>query len=653
MLSVAWLALPQGGEPLESLAAAVKASSLSSLAAALEPVVASPRSAQALPWLFEALSSQRFVTVRSNITGAIVRIGPRAALELPDAGRWLAWPGWRETHWPAGAEQELIALLDHPQQEVRLFAADELVRTNVEFAKRLDGWLQAADHDTLLRAVMAAGSFANDRARFFTWQSSTELLARQLDSDDAQIRYWAAWSLGRLSLSEALEAAQHDDPRVRRVALQALERSLDARRLAFPLPELDVGGSWTTYELEDLKDAFLYLSQDERLDVLCRCLDDSSVENRILALMALAKLQRATPQGVRRIRAATRDPDASVRLWASHVLERVQPPRWPKLRLLTDTGLQDETATEARALEELAAELTAGGRPYAAELPDGDILHHLPDRPDSRFAAAVEIAGSHLPDLLRRADEPAAQAILDAAEHAVEHHVRVLILVASEEFLDDEAKERLVQLGPAAIPQVTAAWLVSSWRFRGGTETSVRDALGPVLARLGPRALPALSMGLEHQQGFVANNALDLALLASDAEAAFPALLSAWRFSLPSSMVLWSWENDWETVRSWPAAFAGRDSVQIVCSRIGSAALPWLIGALSDEHAIVRAKACRGLAAIEVESDERLAALEARLDDDEPRVRYAAAEAILTLPSAREEVRTRSAALLAELGDRP
>jgi hypothetical protein len=652
MLSVALFALAQGGDPLEALAAAVKGSSLSSLAAALEPVVAFPRSAQALPWLFEALSSQRFVTLRSNITGAIVRIGPGAALELPDAGQWLAWPGWHETHWPAGAEQELVALLDHPQQEVRLFAADELVRANAELAKHLDGWLQAGDRDTLLRAVMAAGSFANDRARFTTWVSSTELLEKQLDSDDAEIRYWAAWSLGRLSPSAALEAAQHDDPRVRRVALQALERSLDARRLAFPLPELDVGGSWTTYEVEDLKDAFPYLSQDERLDVLCRCLDDSSIENRVLALMALAKLQRATPQGVRRIRAATRDPEASVRLWASHVLERVQPPRWPKLRLLGNSALQDETATEARPLEELAAELT-GGAPYAAELPDGDILHHLPERPDSRFAAAVEMARFHLPDLLERADEPGTRAILDAAEQAIEHHVRVLILVASEEFHDEEAKERLVQLGPAAIAQVAAAWLVSSWRFRGGTETSVRDALGPVLARLGPRALPALSMGLEHQAGFVADNALDLALLAGEAEAALPALLSAWRFSLPSHLVLWSWENDWETVRSWPAAYAGRNSVQVVSNRIGSVALPWLIGALSDEQAIVRARACRGLAAIEAESDERLTALAARLDDEEPRVRYAAAEALLVVASSRKELLARCAELLAERGDRP
>ena len=92
---------------------------------------------------------------------------------------------------------------------------------------------------------------------------------------------------------------------------------------------------------------------------------------------------------------------------------------------------------------------------------------------------------------------------------------------------------------------------------------------------------------------------------------------------------------------SWPA---GRWAPGLV---------PWLLEALQDERALVRARACRGLAALEATSSEVVTALTRSLQDDQGHVRYAAARALLELHPGDAELERRCREMLAELGARP
>ena len=291
--------------------------------------------AGAIPWLWHAIEldhGEETKAVRGAAVKALRRIGHRACLRLPDAGRWLACEGWTPRRPLAESLEEWLELIEHPLEEWRSLAARELAKRHPEALESLVARLSDPDPGTRVHAAAAAGAFSRPRipsrsGAFRVLPKPVAPLAACLDADDPRLRVQACMSLGELLPDSArvlVAATRHADPRVRREALFGLALGLDARWAVSPVPDLSLNGyagSWSPdWPLEGSD-----LLRSESIDRLSGCLEDPATGNRILALTILAKIGRGTPEAVERVRRARGDAHAGVRAWAEYTLRRMDP----------------------------------------------------------------------------------------------------------------------------------------------------------------------------------------------------------------------------------------------------------------------------------------------------------------------------------------
>jgi hypothetical protein len=610
--------------------------------------------AQELPLLIEVLNhSQRFRSGRELgrlvVPTVIETLGavPRSAcLRLVDAGRWVEWAGWPEASSLSGDATELSALLRHPQPEVALRSARDFARLDSKSAseelQRMFASEQEAERS--MGAIAAARVFQDDAAL-------SRGIAAQLQSSDANVRFWAIWSLAeRLphTIEWVLEALSHSDARVREEAISALEIGLDASRFVAPLPELETGGSYSREPGGDWREKKLFnaLSQARAQRAIAPVVLDSNAAVQQTACMLVAKLGFASDE----IRAAllkSRDStDPVAHFWAGVALERIENPRWPSFRLLLKSSAARSSAQTAYNADEIRVRMAAADT-FRAEL-DDDGFHRLPnDGVDERFEAVLALARNEGTQLLASADRSPSSAAptLDLAEAIVQSHLRTLLLVATENtFEAEDAVQLLVRIGPAAVELTAAAWLGSTSAFAGGHEQVVMDTLGEGLASMGNAAIPALSFGMERAHlGLRCADYLsrhgEAALLAA------PAWIRAWRQPQGSD----SWlgiGSGWEARDSR----SGQDWTGLVCMRMDTRSQLLLARAIKSPLPIVRERACHGFRGLSQLDTSSVESLRAALDDTQPRVRIAAAQAIIRCAQADRDLQSRASNLLSQWG---
>jgi hypothetical protein len=170
------------------------------------------------------------------------------------------------------------------------------------------------------------------------------------------------------------------------------------------------------------------------------------------------------------------------------------------------------------------------------------------------------------------------------------------------------------------------------------------DTLGEGLANMGNAAIPALSFGIKRAHlGLRCADYLsrhgEAALLAA------PAWLRAWRQPQGS--------DSWLGIGAgWDArdSRSGQDWTGLVCMRMGTRSQLLLARAIESPLPIVRERACHGLRGLSRLDTSSVESLRAALDDTQPRVRIAAAQAIIRCAQADRDLQSRASNLLSQWG---
>jgi len=627
-----------------------------------------PNAYRALPALFLVLEHP---TARhANDEGVCRRVVPTAlsgirsiglaqCLQLADAGKWVEWGGWTDTDWLARTPETLASLMQSSQEEIVLRAAYDYSRLDPRGARQYADSLLVSEESLHRRnGAIAAARIDRDAPTL------TGLLAKSLEEKDPHVRFWAMWALGeRLpwSVDAVIAALEHGDPIVREEAMSRLEVGLDPKRYLAPLPELLTGGhGGYAHARGDWKDQRLFdaLGQTKAQKAISGALRDSSERVRQLALMAIAKYGTVNEAGMPALLELCNASDPVTSYWAGVASSRIQGAAWPLFRSLVHSS---PTATEQRGQAsealELARRIMFEPNEFLPKADEGGYFIIPNGGTDRRFDAVSGIALATGKQLIQDAAAGSVSAIevLNQAELVVAEHLRTLIAVATENtFEAEDACHALAKLGPVAVHAVAAAWLVESTVFAGGHGEVVMDSLGDVLSRMGPCAIPVLGFGMERAR-FGLRSAHYLSSQGALAALAAQSWLLAWRMPSGSDEFLgleWGWD-------ACPARmqFGGRGGVsakdseswtEVVCRRMGPECVSILKSAMNSPLAIVRERACRGLTAIAKSDSQVMTPVIAALDDEHPRVRIAAAQALLSVGQASAEILSRARHVVGE-----
>ena len=509
------------------------------------------------------------------------------------------------------AVSELVRLLRDPREDVRQRAAALLARKDDGRSRANKEYLFVTPGDTLVwvRAARVLGGYGST-------------LVKQVDSDDPQVRFEAAYSVADgspESLPVLLDLLDHADPTVRALAAEGIAWAIWTCPMRRDTPaterhhtrKMDLG-------------ACVILA--EGLDEIARALMDEDARVRRFAALTARKLgERAEPLR-EALDLAASDDDPSVRCLSAASLAHLDKGDWPGL---DDLGALERSPRPLRGLSRTELEDALHDSPeWKLEQDAG-----LPDSPDRRFEAAHELARHHLPDLLAAVQaEPSggpAHQLLDAMLAAKEEHVHLVLFSARRH--NEEAIQAAIDLGLVVLPGLEYE-VLRSGRFPYGWP--MFDELVQVIRGLGDPSLP-LAIEWQTSQGRIARYwaADTLAAFGPKAVAAAPFVVSAWRngdrgFGVPGSDPFW--ECDPTDALPWDGPLEGDPNA--VWAAMGEKAIPVLTRCLADSHARVRRRACKVLAGLcETDWDIDLNLVAALLDDEDPTVRVAAARAVLAL----------------------
>jgi HEAT repeat protein len=629
------------------------------------------RAEPALPSLLLALDYEPESDVRSQAFSVLQEVGPAATRALVaraiDAGLDNV-VGFG----PAGPDAlaETLAVLD---------SSDELERRWIALV--LDNLGTAAMDEIARRVREASGAerlHAVQAARAFAWRQGplVATLEELVDSPDPALRYWATFSLaGALprSLPRLLAALSHSDPRVRRAAIEGIEKSFDAIRSSASHPDVIPYEAWHGVTRDMRREIAIHRALvDSGVPKIAAALADSDSVVRIFAAMTLAKLAPKCAEARPALARAAEDPDAAVRLWAAQAMARLDAYPWPLVHAFSRSAAPDEPSTRddlAQWIRELDHEPVWD----PAEAGDGWSLA-WPKEDDVRWLAATRIArtnGTRLIAEARAQDEEnarKARELLDRVDDEIGEHLVKLLALMEEEFGGGPADDALRGLGAAAFDEVRFDFLRYP-RFPLGDMSY--DALSGCLAACGVDGRATLALGLEHWCFFARAPSADALATAGEAAAPFVAnVISAWRtmsddLRAPGTESWWDGNDRSDTVLppGWSMTVSGdepyelgspdsavrRTTASTFAARVGASALGAFVEALEDEHAIVRARAAASLKALGDGARPALAALTRRMEDPERRVRIAAAAAVLAVAPADSAEREAARRILESL----
>jgi HEAT repeat protein len=563
----------------------------------------------------------------------VLLLAERAA----EPGRWDT-PAGRARNFLRGFEpsaeaggEDILPLLRHSDERVRVWCALAMANVVPPVVDVLLREIGSADRDRRLAALRAARGFVEHHARV------APALAGLVADADAEVRRAAAWSLAGLapsSLPALFRALASEDPQVRVLAAEGIEKSF------YPCftdrTRMDWAGFSTWHGLPPemgLREESNAIVRRDGVPFLARALEDPEEDVRIFAAVALCKLGPDAAAGRQALEAASRDAAPAVRFWAAHALERCDPDPWRQLKLLQRVLTAGQQAAPQPGEEEVAR--LARELDLAAEWSPGEGERVWSDAPDARFEAVRTLAARALDGLLAQAAASdaarasSARGVLAAMQRELDARIEKLVLILDEEMGDGgPAARALVALGPVAMPALEFE-LLRFPRFPMGTPTYAE--LAWVLVQIGEPAVPALALGLEHwrEEGRV-YSAQSLLQLGPRAEPALPCIVSAWRsvgddVRVPGTG--WTWDAGAARVYDECSGPASTDAL----SRLGVRALPRLLRALDDPHASVRARAAAGLGGFGREAALALDALSRRLGDGQRWVALCAADAVLRI----------------------
>lgn len=661
---------PQLVSPLENLRTAISNLDDSAIIGGIIKLKDAPDNANAIPLLFDALnhpvdrhqgSGNLCRILIPNVVDGMTSIGLAPCLKLADAGKWVEWGEWSSSAALSCDPAELALLLRHPQEEVVLRAAFDFARLAPEAAHNgAEHMLSAAGiAEKISGAISCARIDRDDRGL-------TTLLAQQLESKDADPRFWTIWSLGeRLPRASdfVLEALTHEDVRVREEAIAPLESGVDPRRFVSPLPDLLVGGygGYSRAPSGEWREAQLFttLTSEHPQQLIAGALRDSSELVRQTAAMLVAKIGVTTIEGRSALLESCLSKNAETSFWAKVALARADNLRWPSFRRLVESNANGRAGTSAQHYSPEEARAAMDRFVGFETLTDAHGYYALPSKSDDLcFDVIRELAREEGAKLLEDGAHDVAQAVknLDRAELIIRYHIRALIAAATENtFEADDACKVLVDIGPAAVDQIAAAWLVVSEGFYGGHGEVVMDELGQTLSKMGKDAIPALCFGLERRH-FQTRCGDYLSCQNLDAALAAPAWLWAWCTPQGSDDFLgieWGWDSKPARIRSvvlrgGAESNEEQDWTGIACARMGEASLPILMRAIASPIPVMRERACHGLRWIGKLDAASIDVLRTAIADKHPRVRIAAAQALVDCAKADRDLRRQAHLLLAD-----
>jgi HEAT repeat protein len=654
--------------------AAKRTSRVLELGAQLEQL--GPAAAPALESVFAALNYGPKIEVRQQARQVLNSIGAPAVLPLVrraiDSGRTEV------VHFKpadAAALEPIFALLD---------GADELERKWIALV--LDNHGPAA-LDELLRRLREAKGVERVRAaqaaRAFAWRGGAlvDELAKLLDDSDPALRYWAAFALGGAqptSTPKLLAALEHADPRVRIAAAEALEKSIDAVRSSPRHPDVEPYETWhgATRDMQGEAKRFRALA-DHGAPRLASALEDDEPLVRMFAAMTLEKLGSKAKDARTALVRACGDADEAVRVWAKLALHRIDASFYDLAEELSRTAAPDAPHPTAEQIAQwrLDVDNAPEWELPSDRLDGGPSWNH---DVDLRWTAALSLARAFGPELLAQLDSDdatlveAAKARLEPLEREGWKRVTKLLGAIQEGFGRDETAEKeLLGIGPAVVYEVRHDYLRYP-RFPLGDGSY--EGLTHLLSQWGAPGLATLAHGLEHWSFFGRPVAADGLIRAGKESAVFAsAIVSAWRcvgdHARAPGVEAWWDGNDrsagsfgdlWEISDSggdavvWgdPNGAVRRVNVRELARALGPSALPAFARALSDEHALVRARAATAVGALGDAAHAELPRVAALLRDGEALVQRAAAHAVLALARADASEAAAARKLLEELGRR-
>lgn len=506
---------------------------------------------------------------------------------------------------------------------------------------RVDAYLAvfaSRDPSDRMLAIRAARRLARHRDRI------VPVLARFLESADAEERAWATWSLGALipaSTPELLRALSHADPAVRVCATEQIEKSI------WPFP-------FTSYcsDLEPRASA-LQIVRSEGIDVLRKALSDPVDDVQTFAAMAIWKIGPAARSAQRELELAESDESPVVRFWAGQARRRIDDSPWSFVRSIAAhvSAVETSESNPPPSLASLVGQLDT--QQWCEECPSERF------EPKHRWIVALKLIRRWLPELLARessADAAVAARARDALA-AIERNARERFgdLIESLHAWEEPGGPRvseLVRFGPAVIPQLMDRFFDCPM-FPIGYPTYAPHAWA--FARLGDDGIAALAIGLEHPYDFGREwSAYALLQTGSAALPAMPAIISAWKLERgahvaaePNSF----WDERYPS--EFDIAVEGIGVPQPASAwhvgLLGTGAVPFLIAALEDRNSIVRVRAAHALEGMGAAAAPSLDVLGQRLGDSQPEVRDAAGCAVLEIAPEGSELARRALAIVEQL----
>lgn len=418
---------------------------------------------------------------------------------------------------------------------------------------------------------------------------------------------------------------------IHRITGRSDERIIDA--LLSGLPDPDADFFWEREEVQAL--AQIGPAVERRLS---DCLSHPDAVVRRNALRVLVAFETVRPATADKVFALLNDPDADVRREAVHTLSwSSHQPRGVVAALIR------RVAEDADSIVRSIAARTLGGigAPAAPAVPT--LARAVTDDKD----AHVRMTAAGALGALGPASAPAVDALMRAAVADSECTVRTEAVLALGSIGDPKAIPALIRALDDRVPKRAARE-----RPVGSFAARMLERFGPAAAPAVPRLIARMPLNLqewrwdgEEIDALVAIGPVGVAALIRAFDTVGPELRS-WILSRLARLDPWPQEV---------AAFVHRvsiagppseriDALRILARRAAAAAparavdVPALVRAMDDPSGDVRAAAAAALAA---RADVALATLPRRLNDDDPRVRRAACEAIGRFGIGRRDLQPR------------
>lgn len=616
-----------------------------------------PAAAPALPSVVEALNHRGNLEVREQARKLLNAIGRAAVMPLV---RRAIESGFVEVEGLRLSGDEALSgvfdLLESASEYERKWIAVVLDNMGDPAVEELRRRIRDDDGTKQLRAVQAARALA--------WRGGplVDELAALVKSDDATLRYWATFALGGATPSSTphlIAALDSGDARVRIAAAEGIEKSFDGVRSSPKHPDVEAYEMWHGVTRDMNREYKCYRAvADGATPRLAKALSDSEPLVRMFAAMSLYKLGSKAAEARAALLEAAQDQFPYVRVWSTQALARLDDSNWPRTQAFARVVATTSVPATTEQVDLWTQQLDDA--PEWDPDPDDDAeddKRSWNPEDDARFEAARRLASARGFEWLAAAQgEEAASAAsakerLDNVERALWGHVATLLWLSREEFdQDGPAQRALASLG-ATIAYDLRFDLLRYPRFPIGEDSF--DAVTSCLSGCGDAGLAALALGLEHWSIYARPVAAHMLTRNGESAASFAtALVSAWRCvgedpRAPGAEA-W-WEGDDRSTSELPAGWTvtssdgdtggwgdpdgalRRNNVEFVARQLGVGALDTFTRALTDEHALVRARAAASLMALGEKARPSMRALAARLDDPEPAVRRAAAFALLAI----------------------